>query len=130
MNNDPISDLLTRIRNGYMARKNSIECSHSGIKEDILKILSREKMLGKIGIRKDGLKKTLTAELVYEDKKPLIRGIERISSPGRKVYVKAGSVPKVLGGLGNTIISTPLGVMTGTDAGKNKTGGELICKYW
>jgi small subunit ribosomal protein S8 len=131
MQTDPIADFLTRIKNGYMAHKASVSAPYSNLKEELVKILSKTGAVGKFDIVKDNQgKKEIQIELSYINKKPSISHVERISKPGKRVYSKTGSIPKVLGGMGQVIISTPKGLMTGKDAGLKKQGGELICKFW
>jgi small subunit ribosomal protein S8 len=128
---DPIADFLIRIKNGYMAGKKSIKGPFSKINERIAKILLSDRRIKEITVKKiDESKKDIIIELLYINKKPSISYIEKISKPGRKLYVKSSDIPKVLGGMGNTVISTSMGFMTGNEAKKKKIGGEFICKYW
>ncbi|MCL5797255.1 MAG: 30S ribosomal protein S8 [Patescibacteria group bacterium] len=131
MMTDPISDLLTQIKNAYMAEKKTIEVSHSNMRESLVKLLSREGYLGKIEInKKDKVKKTISVEMVYEDKKPRLTEIVRVSKPSKKVYISKNEIPRVLGGLGIVVISSPAGLISGREARKKGIGGELICKIW
>lgn len=127
---DPIADLLIQIKNSYLAHKNSIIVPHSNIKEALTRLLSREGYVGKIGVLKDKEKKSLQIELIYENKAPKFTQVVRVSKPGKRVYVAKNRIPKVLSGIGTTIISTSQGVMTGRQARKLGLGGELICKFW
>ena len=127
--NDPIGDMLIRIKNGYLARKDVVEVSYSKMKEEIAKLLVKEGYLKKFKI--ENLKfKILKLELKYEGKKPVIEGVKRISKPGVRIYAKAGEIPKVKYGFGITIVSTSKGIMTGREAKKKNLGGEVICQVW
>lgn len=128
---DPISDLLTQIRNGYMARKASIVVPYSGMKERLADLLSKEGYLGKIQIQNiDKIKRNLVINLLYPGKQPKLTDIVRVSKITRREYVKKNKIPKVLGGLGITVVSTASGLMTGNEARKKGLGGEIICKVW
>jgi len=127
--NDPIGDMLIRIKNGYLARKVVVEVPYSKMKEEIAKLLVKEGYLKKFKI--ENLKfKILKLELKYEGKKPVIEGVKRISKPGVRIYAKAGEIPKVKYGFGITIVSTSKGIMTGREAKKKNLGGEVICQVW
>lgn len=128
--NDPISDLLTQIKNAYMARKETVVISHSKPKEMIALLLSKEGYVGKVSVKETEGKKKITIEMLYREKKPKVTDLTRISKPGRRVYAAKDSLPKVLGGLGITIVSTSSGLMTDREARKKGLGGELICKVW
>ncbi|MFC1711315.1 30S ribosomal protein S8 [Patescibacteria group bacterium] len=131
---DPIADMLTRIRNGYLAGKNKVELPHSKIKEELGKILIKEGYLSKIDIKSKKAKsaeiKSLVFELRYPENKPAITKVIRVSKPSLRIYKSTKNLPKVLGGLGRIIISTPKGMMTGKEARKKGVGGEIICKVW
>jgi len=127
--NDPIGDMLIRIKNGYLARKVVVEVPYSIMKEEIAKLLVKKGYLKKFKI--ENLKfKILKLELKYEGKRPGIEGVKRISKPGVRTYAKAGEIPKVKYGFGITIVSTPKGIMTGREAKKKNLGGEVICQVW
>ncbi len=126
---DPISDMLTRIRNGQMALLPAVVMPHSKIKESIAHILKKEGYVSDVTVE-GKLPKKLTLKLKYQDKKGVVEGLKRISSPGLRNYVGATEIPRVLGGLGISIISTPEGVMSGTQAKKKNLGGELLCYVW
>lgn len=131
MMTDPISDLLIQMKNGYLAGKNKIEVPYSNLKEILVNLLEKEDYLGKIRVKSDGkLKKVLEIDLVYANKNPKITEIIRVSKIARRIYVKKGSIPKVLGGKGMAVISTPQGLMTDREARKKGLGGEVICKIW
>ncbi|MDE2305949.1 MAG: 30S ribosomal protein S8 [Gammaproteobacteria bacterium] len=123
---DPIADLLTRIRNAQAARKPTVGVSASKLKSAILKVLRDEGYIGGFQIEADGAKSTLTIELKYHDGRPVIDRIERISRPGLRIYRGKDELPKVLGGLGVAVVSTPQGIMTDRQARAAGTGGEVL----
>jgi small subunit ribosomal protein S8 len=126
---DPISDMLTRIRNAGRALLPVVEMPHSKVKENIAHILKQEGYVAEVAV--DGkTMKQLKIKLKYQGKKSVIEGIKRISKPGLRHYVGSTEIPRVLGGLGVSVISTPEGVMTGTQARKKNLGGELLCYVW
>ena len=126
---DPISDMLTRIRNAHIALLPSLEMPHSKLKESIAGILKKEGYIGEVTVEGKPLKK-LKLKLKYQGKKGVIEGLRRVSSPGLRRYVGATEIPRVRGGLGTAIVSTSQGVMSGTQARKNNLGGELLCYVW
>ncbi len=126
---DPISDMLTRIRNGGRALLPAIEMPHSRIKESVAKILQAEGRVTGVAVEGD-TKKKIKLRLKYNGKKSVIEGIKRVSRPGLRRYVGATEIPRVLGGMGVSIVSTSEGVMTGTQAKKKNLGGELLCYVW
>jgi small subunit ribosomal protein S8 len=126
---DPISDMLTRIRNAQRALLPTVELPHSKIKESIAQILKKEGYIAEVAVEGKGLK-TIKLRLRYQGKKSVIEGLRRISRPGLRRYVGATEIPRVLGGLGVAVVSTPEGVMTGTTARKKNLGGELLCYVW
>lgn len=126
---DPISDMLTRIRNAHRALLPAIELPHSKVKESIAGILKKEGYVGEVSVDGKTIKK-LKIQLKYEGKKGVIEGLRRVSSPGLRRYVGATEIPRVRGGLGTAIVSTSQGVMSGTQARKNNLGGELLCYVW
>lgn len=123
---DPISDMLTRIRNGYAVEKTTVPVSASKLKEAILEVLKQNGYIENFE-EKDG---EILIELCYKDEKPAISDVQRISKPGRRIYVKKDDIPTVLSGHGIAVISTPKGIMTGENAKKEHLGGELICKVY
>lgn len=128
---DPISDMLTRIRNAKDARFEQVSFPASKVKLEILKILKSEKFIKDYQLLRDGKKSTLRVQLWYgQNKEEIILGIKRISKPGCRIYVKAKDVPKVRGGLGIAILSTPFGILSDKEAKKKNTGGEVICYVW
>ena len=126
---DPIADLLTRIRNAQSALLPTVEIPHSKMKESIVNILKREGYVQDVAVEGKGLKK-LSVKLKYQGRRGVIEGLKRISKPGLRNYVSATDVPRVRGGLGVAIVSTPEGVMTGVQARKKNLGGELVCFVW
>jgi len=128
---DPIADLLNRIRNGQAARHETTRVPASKVKEQILKILEQEGYIQGFQRVLDGKFQALVIQLKYdEDGEPVIRGIKRISRPGLKLYSSSRAIPRVMSGLGHTVLSTSQGVMTGQRAKKLGIGGELLCQIW
>ena len=127
---DPISDMLTRIRNAQKALLKTAEFPHSKIKEAIAKILKKEGYVADVSVEGTTAKKKIKVVLKYNGKLGIIVGLRRVSTPGLRRYVAATEIPRVLGGLGISIVSTSQGLMTGNDARKNKLGGELLCFIW
>ena len=128
MINDPISDMLTRIRNGIRARRARVEMPASNMKVEIARVLKEEGYIGNFKVSEEGKKKTLRIVLRYSpDGESVISTLDRVSKPGRRVYVGAREVPKVLGDLGVNILTTPRGVMSGRNARKAGVGGEILC---
>jgi small subunit ribosomal protein S8 len=126
---DPISDMLTRIRNANAALLPTVELPHSKLKESIAHILKREGYIAECQIEGKPIKK-IKLKLKYQGKKGVIEGLRRVSSPGLRRYVGASKIPRLLGGLGTSIVSTSQGLMTGTQARKQNLGGELLCYVW
>lgn len=126
---DPISDMLTRLRNGGRALQPQIELSHSSVKESIAHILKSEGYVSEVAVE-GKIPKKLKIRLKYTGKKNVIEGLKRVSKPGLRKYVGAREIPRVRGGLGVAVISTPEGVMTDTQARKKNLGGELLCYVW
>ena len=128
---DPIGDMFSRIRNGQMRSLNSIDIPSSNFRKNILKILKEEGYIKDYYIEKsENNKINLKINLKYYEGNPVIKEIKRISKPGRRVYSRANSIPRVMNGLGLAILSTPKGVMTDSEAKKNNIGGEIICKVF
>ena len=128
---DPIGDMLTRIRNGQMRSLNKINIPFSNFRLKILEVLKKEGYIIDFNTSNDKKKiKFLSVDLKYYEGQPVIKEIKRVSKPGRRVYSRATSIPKVLNGLGLAILSTSKGVMSDTDAIKNNLGGEIICKVF
>ena len=121
--------MLTRIRNAQRASLPSVEIPHSKMKESIAHILKREGYVGDIAVEGKPAKK-LSVKLKYQGRRGVIEGLRRISKPGLRNYVGATDIPRVRGGLGIAIMSTPEGIMTGIQARKKNLGGELVCFVW
>tara|TARA_Y100001958_G_scaffold158343_1_gene155911 strand:+ start:948 stop:1346 length:399 start_codon:yes stop_codon:yes gene_type:complete len=128
---DPIGDMFSRIRNGQMRSLNSVQIPSSNFRKNILEILKKEGYIKDFFIEKSEKNKiSLTVSLKYYEGDPVIKEIKRISKPGRRVYSRATSIPKVMNGLGLAILSTPKGVMSDSEARKNNLGGEVICRVF
>ena len=126
---DPISDMLTRIRNAHAALLPTVEIPHSKIKESIAAILKKEGYISEVVVEGKPLK-TIKLKLKYVGRKSVIEGLRRISTPGLRNYVGSTEIPRVHAGLGISIISTSQGVMSGQEARKKNVGGELLCYVW
>jgi small subunit ribosomal protein S8 len=124
---DPIADLLTRIRNGQSARKASVTLASSKLKQAILKVLKDEGYIADFSVQTEDGKPELRVELKYYEGRPVIDRIERVSRPGLRIYRGKDDLPRVLGGMGTVIISTPKGVMTDKAAQAIGQGGEVLC---
>ena len=128
---DPIGDMFSRIRNGQLRFLNSVVIPSSNFRKNILEILKNEGYIKDYFIEKQVNNKiTLKVTLKYFEGDPVIKEIKRISKPGRRVYSRATSIPKVMNGLGLAILSTPKGVMSDTEARKHNVGGEIICRVF
>lgn len=121
---DPIADMLTRIRNSHMALHKKVHIPVSKIKSSIVEILASEGFITNYAVQD----KEIVIDLKYVDTKPVVRGIKKISKPGRRVYVPASEIPAVRNGLGICIVSTSKGILEGSEARKQNVGGELICE--
>jgi len=126
---DPIADMLTRIRNASKSLVSEVEVRHSGLKENIARILKQEGYIADCSVEGDKVKK-IKIKIKYNGKQPVIEGLKRISKPGRRVYVSVDEIPRVRSGLGIAILTTSQGVMTNVEARKKNLGGELICQVW
>lgn len=127
--NDPISDMLARIRNANRALLPAVDVPHSKMKESIAGILKREGYINDFAVEGQ-LPKLIKLKLKYQGKKSVIEGLRRISTPGLRRYVGSTDIPRVRGGLGVAVLSTSEGVMTGNQARKKNLGGELVCYVW
>jgi small subunit ribosomal protein S8 len=128
---DPIADLLSRIHNGITADHDVVEMPASTFKTEIARILREQGYIEDFAVEPARVGKVLSVRLKYtEDRRSVISGLERLSKPGRRRYVGADEVPKVLGGMGTAIVSTSRGVMTGHDARRARVGGELVARVW
>ena len=128
---DPIGDMFTRIRNGQMRLLKTIDVPSSNFRLKVLEVLKSEGFITNYFIEKNkNNTQTLKVDLKYYEGVPVIKEIKRVSKPGRRVYSRASSIPRIQNGLGLAILSTPQGVMTDTEARKNNIGGEIICKVF
>ncbi|MBI4236022.1 MAG: 30S ribosomal protein S8 [Chloroflexi bacterium] len=130
--NDPIGDMLTRIRNGLMARHETVLVPASGPKIAVAEVLKREGFIREYDLLRGATpQRVIRIWLAYSGTKdPMINGLRRISKPGLRVYVQKGEVPRVFGGLGIAVVSTSRGIMTGHQAWRQGIGGELLCYVW
>ena len=126
---DPISDLLTRIRNAGAAQLPTVELPHSRIKESVAKILQAQGYVADVSVEGE-TKKKIKIRLKFNGKKSVIEGLKRVSSPGLRRYIGATEIPRVRGGLGVAIVSTSEGLLTDQQARKKNLGGELLCYIW
>jgi len=126
---DPISDMLTRIRNASRALQPEVKVNHSRLKESIARILKSEGYVADYAVEGDKIK-TLVIKLKYRGKTPVIEGLKRASKPGKRIYVSVDEIPRVRSGLGIAILTTSQGVMTNIEARKKNIGGELLCQVW
>ena len=131
MTSDPIADMLTRIRNALGARHSKVDVPASKLKTDIARILKEEGYIVNFKLAEEGAARTIKIYLKYApDSSPVISSIKRVSRPGCRVYVGRKEIPRVLGGLGINILTTPRGVMTGRKAHTEGLGGEVLCQVW
>jgi len=128
---DPIADMLNRIRNGIVAKQEMVPVPASKTKIAIAEVLRQEGFIKEFEVVSEGVKRTIRLRLAYGGRKePAISGLRRVSKPGLRVYVQKREIPRVYGGLGIAIISTPVGVMTGQEAWRHRVGGEILCYVW
>ena len=125
---DSITNTITIIKNGYLARKQAVRVPRSRLSEAVAKKILEAGFLEAVEVDAKSLR--LEISLGYQDGEPLIRGIERISKPSLRFYTSVRKIPRILGGRGEVIISTPKGILTGKEAKKAKAGGELLLKVW
>jgi len=126
---DPISDMLTRLRNGAMSMQKQVTIPSSKIKVAIAQVLEQEGYIKSFQVDGD-LKKTLLIEMKYFQRRPVVEGLQRVSKPSCRLYCGSKDIPKVKDGLGIAIISTPKGILSGKDAEKQNVGGEILCYVW
>ncbi len=128
---DPIANMLTAIRNAQAARKAAVRVPYSTLKQQVAEVLRARAVVGPVAVAEEGPQKLLEITLLYDpDGSPMIRGLERVSRPGRRWYVRKTELTRVLSGLGFAVVSTSKGLMTDADARKKGLGGEVICKVW
>ena len=128
---DPVSDYLTRIRNGLTSEHDQVEVPASRLKKEMTRILKEQGYIRDFSVEPNPVGETIRIELKYtDDRQPAITGIERVSRPGRRRYVNKTEVPRVLGGMGTSIVSTSRGVMSGHEAKSQRVGGEVLAYVW
>jgi small subunit ribosomal protein S8 len=128
---DPIADMLTRIRNANMALHDSVEMPGSSMKAEVARVLKDEGYITDYELKDADVGTELVVRLKYSrDRRRVISGVQRVSKPGRRVYVDRGGIPRVLGGMGIAVLSTSQGVITGHEARRRGIGGEVICSVW
>ena len=127
---DPIADMLTRIRNAIMVKAEKVDIPASRMKLDIAKIMKEEGFIRAYKIIKDKRKGILRISLKYVDGECVITGLKRVSKPGRRIYVGYRDIPKVMGGVGIAILTTPKGIKSDRVCRREKVGGELLCYIW
>lgn len=131
---DPISDMLTRIRNAQMREHKTVSMPHSSIKAAIAEVLQKEGYINEFKVLPEKPQSVLQVTLKYvgdrRNRRSVITGLQRVSRPGRRVYVGKGDVPWVLSGMGVAIVTTSKGIMTGQQARRQGVGGEVLCKVW
>lgn len=129
--NDTISDMLTRIRNAIMAKKAEVLVPYSNFKHNLAKLLVEEGWVVSAKLKEEGSVKNIIISLKYSSVgDPVITGIKRVSKPGQRIYSRIDKIPKVRGGMGITILSTPQGLMSDKNARSKRVGGEVICQIW
>lgn len=124
---DPIADLLTRIRNAQRAGKPEVSAPASRLKVALVKVLKEEGYVADFAVQRDGAKSRLDIQLKYHEGRPVIDRLDRVSRPGLRIYRGRAQLPKILGGMGTMIVSTPKGVMTDAQARAGGHGGEVLC---
>ena len=129
--NDPVADFLTRVRNALSAQHDTVVIPSSKFKVELARILREQGYIEEYGTEPARVGEALRVSLKYtEDRSSVISGLKRVSSPGRRTYVHSGEIPKILGGMGTTIMSTSRGVMTGHEAKRQAVGGEVVAYVW
>ncbi|MBP1678797.1 MAG: ribosomal protein [Bacteroidetes bacterium] len=127
---DPIADYLTRLRNAIQAKRKRVDIPASNLKRELTKLLLANKFIVSYTEVKEASQGVIRIQLKYRDTQPVITGLKRISTPGLRVYASATRLPRVLGGLGIAVMSTPKGLMTDRQAREAKMGGEVLCEIW
>ncbi len=128
--NDPIADMIIRIKNALMARHDSVVIPHSKLKAQIGEILQQNNYVEECRVEKKSPQAEIVVKLRYVGRVPAITDVKRVSTPGRRIYSPAGKIPRALGGYGITIVSTSKGIMTDKEAKKQNVGGEVLCQVW
>lgn len=128
---DTIADFLTILRNALAARHKEVAVKYTRMRYELARVLLEEGFISNFRVDGEGTKRQLIISLKYlDDGTPVIRGLERVSKPGRRIYVGCDEIPRVMGGLGIAILTTPAGIFTDREARNRRVGGELICKVW
>ena len=127
---DPIADMLTRIRNAAAAGLDKVSIPLSKEKKAIAEVLKEEGYLTKVGVIGEGVKSQIFVELKYAGEKPVIEGIERVSKSSCRIHCGSREIPRVRNGLGIVVLSTPKGIMSGRKAAQENVGGEILCRVW
>lgn len=128
---DPIADLLTRIRNGLKGQHRFIDIPWSRVKQELVDVLKAEGFIESYLVKQEGTYGTMRVFLKYsQGRRPVIQGLKRVSTPGRRQYVTCEEIPHFFGGLGVAVLSTSKGLMIGQEARKQRLGGEILCKVW
>ena len=127
---DPVADYLARVRNAISAKHDKVDIPASRVKVEITRILKEEGFIQNYKIQEDRVQGTIRVFLKYSDGSPVITGLKQVSKPGRRIYAHKDKVPKVVGGLGISIISTSRGIMTGDQSHRVGVGGEVLCQVW
>jgi small subunit ribosomal protein S8 len=128
---DPVADMLTRLRNANQAMHESVKMPSSRFREEVARILASEGYISGYDVRVQGIRRQLELKLKYSaDRSRVIHGLRRISTPGRRVYVGAGELPRTMGGIGVVVVSTSQGLMPDREARRRHLGGEIVCEVW
>ncbi len=127
---DPISDMLTCLRNAGMAGLKEISMPSSKVKSAIAEVFKKEGYIMDYAVEGDGVKKALKIKMKFYNNKPVIEGIKRISKPSCRIYCTSREIPRIRNGYGTVVMSTPNGIVSGQDAAKNNVGGEVLCYIW
>lgn len=127
---DPIADMLIRIKNAQAVLHPTVDIPYSNLKHQLANILLKEEFIKGVGKKQNKAEKTIRITLKYKNKAPVIRGLKRVSRPGRRVYLPAQKIRLPRSGRGAVIVSTPKGLLTGREARRKKVGGEVICEVW
>ena len=127
---DPIADILTRIRNAQAVKHQTVKVPFSKLKLNLAKILEKEGLVGQVSSQGRKIRKIIEIKLKYENGRPLINGLKRISKPGQRIYIKNNEIRPIRQGYGLIVISTSSGLMTNKDAKKKGLGGEILCEIW
>ncbi len=127
---DPIADMLTRVRNAGMAKKKEVSIPMSKMKSAIAEVLKSEGYIADFRVEGEGVEIELILQLKYRSKRPVIENIERVSKPSCRIYCGSEDIPNIRNGLGIVVLSTPKGVISGRVAASEKVGGEILCKLW